>query len=128
MKKQIKLLILLAVAVVAVAAFFVFKPSPTSQSPAGTVDQATKEATKSIEYSYLGQDGKNALEILKSSYNVETKTSDGLGEFVTSIDGRVPDDKHFWAFYVNGEQSQVGASSYITKSTDAITWKLEEIK
>lgn len=78
--------------------------------------------------SYKGQEGRNALDVLKSNYNVQTKSFGDLGEFVQSINGVEPDNKHFWAMYVNGEVSQVGAGSYITKSTDTVEWKLEEIK
>lgn len=78
--------------------------------------------------SYQGQEGKTALDILKSSYNVETKTYDGIGEMVTSINGVAPDEKHFWAFYVNGQQAQVGAGQYTTKQGDKISWKLDAIQ
>ena len=78
--------------------------------------------------SYEGTEGKTALQGLKDLYTVQTKEYLGIGEFVESISGIKPDSKHFWAFYVNGQQSQVGASSYQMKSGDKIEWKLEEIK
>ena len=99
------------------------EPKQTQQST-----QTTQVQQKSTEVSYKGVEGKNALELLKQSHKVETKSYEGLGELVTSIDGVSPDSKHFWAFYVNGQQSQVGAGAYTTKDTDTVVWKLEEIK
>lgn len=77
---------------------------------------------------YKGQEGKSALEILKANHRVETKDFSGVGEFVAAIDGVEPQTTHFWSFYVNGSQAQVGASAYLTKDSDTIEWKLEEIK
>ena len=86
--------------------------------PASSVEQTN-------QITYQGQDGKNALEILKSNYQVATSTSAGLGEFVNEIDGVKPGQNQYWAFYVNGSLASVGADSYVTRSGDNITWKLE---
>ena len=72
--------------------------------------------------------GQTALDLLKASHTIETKTFSGIGEYVTTIDGKKEDSKHFWALYVNGKQSQVGASDYKVKAGDKIEWKFEEIK
>jgi hypothetical protein len=77
---------------------------------------------------YPGQDGRTALDILKANHNVVVEDFGGVGEFVKAIDGVVPDSSHFWAFYVDGQQAQVGADTYQTKSSETIEWKLEEIK
>lgn len=76
--------------------------------------------------SYQGQTGKTALEILKNKFNVQTKEFSG-GEFVQTINGVTPDDKHYWSFYVNGAEATVGASQYVTKDSDKVEWKLKEI-
>jgi hypothetical protein len=78
--------------------------------------------------SYQGEEGKNALDLLKAKHSVETQTFQGAGEFVTSINGLKGNSSNFWAFYVNNEQANVGASQYTTKSADFIEWKYEEIK
>ncbi|MGH7234405.1 MAG: DUF4430 domain-containing protein, partial [Candidatus Saccharimonadales bacterium] len=31
----------------------------------------------------------------------------------------------YWTFYVNGKEASVGASSYVTKNSDRLTWKLQ---
>lgn len=78
-------------------------------------------------FEYQGEDGKNALDLLKAKHQVETQHYE-FGDFVTSINGVKADSSHFWAMYVNGEMSQVGASAYLTKSTDTIKWQLEKIQ
>jgi hypothetical protein len=98
------------------------------------VSEATINVSQDIEakglkvFSYKASEHKNALDMLKASHEVKTKSFGDAGEFVESIDGTAPDAKHFWAFYVNGQSSNVGAGSYELKDGDAISWKLEEIK
>ena len=126
-----KKLIITAVAVLAVAggATGLIIANKNEPKPAQQSTQTTQIQQKSsTEVSYKGVEGKNALDLLKQSHKVQTKTYEGLGELVTSIDGVSPDSKHFWAFYVNGQQSQVGAGAYTTKGMDTVVWKLEEIK
>lgn len=98
------------------------KPAPPTNQTAQT------QQTPKTDVSYKGVEGENALDLLKRSHKVQTKTYEGIGELVTSIDDVSADSKHFWSFYVNGQQSQVGASNYMAKATDTIAWKLEEIK
>ena len=88
-------------------------PPPAQQVPTTTI-------------TYQGQDGKNALELLKANHQVEAKHY-SFGDLVTGIDGVTPDSKHFWALYINDKFSQVGASSYITKSSDTIKWQMDSI-
>lgn len=100
------------------------QPGPPPEAPQNEVP-----ASAPAQYvSYKGQDGKNALDLLKASHKVEVKVYSGIGEFVDAIDGLKSDTKHFWSFYVNGKQSTVGAGSYTTKTTDTIEWKFEQIK
>ena len=86
---------------------------PASQVPATTIV-------------YPGQDGKNALELLKAGHQV-VATHYSFGDMVTGIDGIAPDKDHFWAMYVNDQFSQVGASAYVTKSTDTIKWQTDAV-
>lgn len=95
------------------------------------VSQEAEQARVSqVTYvTYGGQEGKTALDILKSINKVETKKYSGIGEMVLSIDGSKPkDSSQFWAFYVNGTQAQVGADQYVTKNGEKIEWKLETIQ
>lgn len=75
---------------------------------------------------YQGKDGQNALVLLEASHRVDVKHY-SFGDMVNAIDGIAPDSKHFWAMYVNGQFSQVGASAYVTKSSDTIKWELDAV-
>jgi len=93
---------------------------------ADTQTTTTQNVNQSQNVTYQGQQGKTALDILKNKFTVQTKEFSG-GEFVQTISGVTPDDKHYWAFYVNGAEATVGASQYVTKDSDVIEWKLKEI-
>ena len=99
------------------------QPGPPPEAPQSELPAQTAEYV-----SYRGQEGKNALDLLKASHKVDVKTYSGIGEFVDGIDGLKSDAQHFWSFYVNGKQATVGAGSYTTKATDVIEWKFERIK
>lgn len=133
MKKIIiSLVVVLAVAAGATGLVLVKNKEPEqpqqSQQSTQSQQEAQEEQATESEISYKGVEGQNALELLKQSHEVETESYEGIGEMVTSIDGTASDSTHFWSLYVNGQQSQVGASAYTTKDTDTIEWKLEEIK
>ena len=101
-------------------------PTINDGQKASLEEQSTIQQVPSTIIKYQGVEGQTALELLKTSHNVETKEFSGVGEFVVSIDGITPNQQtHFWAFYINGAQAQVGAGTYITKFTDVIEWKLE---
>lgn len=102
------------------------KATTTESTTTPTTNQDQQQAS-SQAITYDGQDGKTALDLLKTNYQVETQDYSGIGEFVKSINGISPDKDHFWAFYVNGASSNVGASQYQSKSTDKIEWKLDAI-
>lgn len=125
-----KLLVSLAAAVIVVAGGAgIYEAVHDTSKPAPKTSQTaqTKKADSS-DISYQGIEGQSALALLKQSYKVETKEYSGLGEMVTSINGQAADSQHFWAFYVNGKQSQEGAGSYMTKTGDKIAWKLEKVQ
>lgn len=50
------------------------------------------------------------------------------GKMITSINGIVADDHHFWGFYVNGKMAPVGADSYSLKPGDEISFKLDSME
>jgi len=93
-----------------------------------TKKQDTGQNTQTSNITYQGQQGKTALDLLKSKYpgQVQTQTFSS-GEFVKSINGITPDKEHYWSFFVNGKESTVGASQYVTKDGDSIEWKLQQI-
>lgn len=77
-----------------------------------------------LTYSYQGEEGKNAMELLRAKFTGITTTKSGNAEFVKGINGLEAGAKQYWSFYVNGKAASVGASDYQTKSTDTIEWKL----
>ncbi|TSC53467.1 MAG: Uncharacterized protein LiPW39_250 [Parcubacteria group bacterium LiPW_39] len=66
----------------------------------------------------------NALK-QRGDFDFKGKNSTGLGFFVEEINGirNNPGENIYWFFYVNGESSPVGISSYILKKGDIISWK-----
>ncbi|HKU18945.1 MAG TPA: DUF4430 domain-containing protein [Candidatus Saccharimonadales bacterium] len=82
-------------------------------------------ANQFTQLSYQGEAGKSALVLLKTHASVVTKNS-SYGVYVESINGVAGGtSSKYWMLYVNGKQAQVGASSYITKAGDVVTWKFE---
>ncbi len=87
-----------------------------------------EDQSKNSYYKVEGVEGKTALESLQAKHKVETKEFPGLGQFVQTIEGVTPDSSHYWAFYINGKPSNVGASQYVAKSGDTLEFKLEAIQ
>ena len=108
--------------------------SPSVEASA-SAEASTPEASASgspdadevTEWSYPGEDGRTALELLLESDPSAEVTGEGADAYVVAIGGRRADDarQEFWALYVDGQQSQVGAGTYETKTGEEITWKLE---
>lgn len=111
----ILIFILLYVGGFAAVAQKAFAPKPTP-----TVTLSPTAIPQDIHYQ--GKNGVDALTLLRQN----TKEEDKNG-FVTSINGRQANEgKHeFWAFYVNGKFSDVGASDYKTHDTDFIEWRIQ---
>ncbi len=115
-----KLVILLVIIILVASGIFVFKKyhKPVSSS---------SQTVQTQEITYSGQDGKTALELLKTKYPETETQKSSLGEFVNKINGNPTDSEKskYWMFYVDGKQALVGADKYITKNTETITWKLQ---
>lgn len=102
-------------------------PTATQALQPSVDGQATE--SKQQSFFYNGIAGETAMDALKKFYTVETKDfGSGMGEFVVSINGIKPASDEFWAFYVNGKSSTVGASTYVAKPSDLIEWRLEKIR
>lgn len=105
--------------------------APKDDGTCRAVKDSARPAAKLVNgaASYSGVAHCDALTLLKMKYAVGTKDfGPGLGEFVEMIDGLKPAAEEFWAFYVNGKSSTVGASNYITQEGDVIEWKLQKIR
>jgi len=97
---------------------------PTANVSQNTISHPTQVATqtKTTTFSYKGENGVDALTLLKKKTTVEQNKS-GL---VVSIKGNKPTGHNYWAFYVNGKYAQVGPAQYKTKNSDVILWKVEK--
>lgn len=128
--------ILLAVLLLFAAWWFVvaklqFNNPKTTESPQKiTVGQSiTGKNTGANFISYQVEIGKTAIALLRESAEVQTK-GEGTNAYVTQINGypdlrRMSLLKEFWAFYINGKMSDVGAGSYQLRPGDKIEWKIE---
>jgi hypothetical protein len=111
-------IIVIIIAVIGVVYAF----SRTPESVPATA-QESQQAGSAI--SYDGQDGRNALDLLKVFHQVETKDT-SFGPQVMGIDGNHPDESNsYWAFYVNGKLADKGADQYVTSNNDKVEWKVE---
>jgi hypothetical protein len=104
---------------VIISLFTIVKPETISK-PQGV----TPHITTTQDITYKGQEGKDALTLLKSQAVIEQDAS-GM---VSSINHKKANfSKHeYWAFYINGKLAQVGPASYKTKNTDTLLWKIEK--
>jgi hypothetical protein len=131
MNKQMKIG-LIAVAVVAVLGVGAWSVTHTASAPksdtARTAQTTTTPAPSPAAgtLSYKGVEGKTALELLKANDPKAATKGDGANAYVTTINGYTASDtkKEYWALYVNGKMSDVGAGSYVTKDGDQIEWKI----
>lgn len=121
MKKIIAVIGILVIIVIGIA---VFHPiGNLSQNTLSAVrPTAVSQKTQTATISYKGQNGLDALTLLKKQATVEQDHS-GL---VISINGNKPTGHSYWAFYVNGKLASVGPAQYVTKNNDTILWKVEK--
>lgn len=88
------------------------------------VQTVTNTQYQTTQISYDGKNGVDALTLLKTHAQVQVKHY-SFGDLVTSINGTPGNGPKYWTFYVNGKEANVGAGSYVTKSSDTITWRLQ---
>ncbi|KAA3634075.1 MAG: DUF4430 domain-containing protein [Calditrichaeota bacterium] len=90
------------------------------------IDKSNIETKDSVVIAMAGIDGKNALEVLKTSHEV-SEVSSAMGTFVKGIDGIENDMTTFWFFSVNGEMADKAADNIITTATDSIYWYFRQV-
>ena len=144
MKKQIIILAaLLLISVIMVSVYFfqlnnksndvsvkvssTSTPAPVEADPIPVVEAdptPVVEADSSKRITLQGQDGVNAMKVLKNIATVET-IGKGPTAGVASINGVIADTTvEHWVWSVNGVLGEGGAGEYITKSSDTIVWAL----
>lgn len=125
MKKRIILSVIGLVLLAGLSAGTVYLKQSGAQNNQTNTQQETPKVNNR-ELTYQGKDGATALDLLKQNATIES-TGEGSMAYVTSINNVKPDSSknEFWSFSVNGTPATVGAGSYVTKSTDTITWKID---
>lgn len=114
---------LIAAAIVAVGAGSA-AIAVVSNSPQHKVGVAYGSQQQLTDIKYNGQNGVDALTLLKKHAQVQAKHY-SFGDLVTAINGSKGDGPKYWTFYINGKEAQVGAGAYVTKSSDKLEWKLQ---
>ncbi len=101
------------------------KPQTQVQGSQSRVIEVFQIIASSEAEKIVVDQGITALELLEQTAQVK-KQGEGKGAFVTSIDNleASKDKKEYWAFYVNGQLSPVGAGSYQLSQGNKIEWKL----
>lgn len=73
------------------------------------------------------KEGVTALDVLQKlgkENNFEVTVEEtSFGPFIKGIGKKQGDKEHFWAFWVNGRMSEVGAGEYLIKFDDKIEFK-----
>jgi hypothetical protein len=120
LKNNWKQIILLTVLVLGVGYVFEIEGTKTGVKEKTEIKS---EVVNDKNFEYKGENGKDALTILKNKTAVE-QDKNGM---VVSINGRKAETekREFWGFYVNGKMAQVGAADFKTKDADVINWKIE---
>lgn len=92
--------------------------------PAHDVLAASVARNQLTQLSYHGQNGVDALTLLKQHARVETKHY-SFGDQVVSIDGVTGSGPKYWTFYINGKEANIGAGAYMTLPSDTLQWRLQ---
>lgn len=74
------------------------------------------------------QGGKTAFALLLENLPDTGYKKYDFGYFIESINNLKGDNSHFWAFYINGNKSEVGADSVVVKPGDVVEFKYETIE
>jgi hypothetical protein len=119
LKSKLTIIVALVVVIGAGAGVGVYE-----HSQSGHVKTVANAQHKLTQISYSGKNGVNAFTLLQKYATIQSKHY-SFGEFVTSINGVAGNGPKYWTLYVNGRQATVGASAYVTKNSDTITWKLQ---
>lgn len=125
-----KKITLILVAIVAGTYLYNQQPelAPTAEpSPSSMVEEATQEEISSQLILTATENGQTALELLEANAEIKTKDYGDAGMMVTSINNIDSDNKHYWAFYINDEYAQQGASKTILENGDVIKFIYEKI-
>jgi len=123
MPKYRHLFLFIVTVVVLFAGLYFFKQTQIK----GAIQKQPEEVIASeqkLVVSYNCEQGKSVFDVLKNKETVES--SDGsFGKFVSGINGVSQGNGKYWLYSVDGQEATVGASDYICKGGENITWELK---
>ncbi|MEK7567776.1 MAG: DUF4430 domain-containing protein [Patescibacteria group bacterium] len=62
----------------------------------------------------------------ENTLQFKSKYFNGIGYFIEEIGGIKNENGYYWSLYVNGKESELGASTLIPKIGDLIEWRYEK--
>jgi hypothetical protein len=109
--------------------FLPAQPDQVDNNQIELLEQEDLTDIHATEYEFVAtMSGQTALELIQANVEVETQDFGDAGQFITSIGGLAGNEENYWAFYVNDEYAQVGASQTILEEGDKIKFTYEAIK
>lgn len=104
--------------------------SPESDSLGIERSSNAKIVVEGTTYDFFA-DGETSLyelmiELQTRGLVIKTKKFGSLGYLIDGINGKDSRDGYYWTLYINGLESNVGASLYVPKTNDIIEWKYEK--
>ena len=110
-------------------------PSSTSTPPSAVATSTSGRTSITVavgtaHYTADVANGTTVIDAMRSlageGFSFTGREYPSLGFFVDSIGGKKNADGYYWILYVNGTSSELGASSVVPHSGDAIEWRYEK--
>lgn len=114
-------------------------PPPAAASGSGTAPQQEMRfegipvtfRAGSTTYEARITDGADVFELMEQLRKTDefvftSQDHPGMGQFITSIDGKQNKGRYYWFLYVNGVSSPSGASATTLHARDVIEWRYEK--
>lgn len=126
-----KLVALVPIAILAGVFLTSCLPNGQLTNPSPSANDVTPEAELKVSVPNMvlvaTESGQSAFDLLQSHATIETQDYGQAGVFVTGINGLTNTSQNYWAFYINGEYSQTGASQTMLEPGDEIKFVYEAI-
>ena len=91
--------------------------------------EAEVEGTVQKKFEVKGAEAATVAGVMEDAkagdFVYQTKTMEGVGEYVTSIMNIESTDSAFWSLYINNKMATEGMSTQTVAEGDVIEWKLE---
>lgn len=108
------------------AMLYVYYAQPTPAATTASVDATTTIATIPVTATSTVIDAMRAYALSSRSFSFETDEYPSLGLFITSINGTSNANGYYWTLYINGNYSELGASSASVHAGDTLEWRYQK--